>query len=157
MAGHAGGLHGGVARWLAAPGHPHQRRFVEFRSIHVSEYPARFGPPGASSENIMGTASPARVRWSGAWARGAGHRYQAEVVVRYRPPLELVAWAVRLGNGHVRLRAAKNLEQHARRDEPGAPPAVAAQGSHRRTLQPNQSALFIQHAEDRFFADSLRS
>src|SRR5438477_6098423 len=74
-----------------------------------------------------------------------------------RPALEWVARALRPGDVNGRGGAAENLEQHAHRDESGAPPAIAAQGPHGRALQSNQSAFLVQYTEHRFLADSLRS
>src|SRR5712671_682119 len=155
MVGDARSGDGGLAGRVDAPGDTQQRRFVEFRSLYLLEHSARRLAPGAARANVLGIAAAAGVRRSGIGARGAGHCHQAEVAICYRSTLELVAAVVRLGHGDVRSSAAENLEQHARGDESGAPPAIAAEGAHGRAVEPDQSALFVQHAEYRFVADSV--
>src|ERR1700732_170021 len=134
MAGDAGSVHGGPAGWVDAPSHSQQRGFVEFWTVHVLEHSPRRGATGAPRADVLGVAAAAGVRGPGIGARRAGHRHQAEVVVCYRPALELVAAAVRFSNGDVRGGAAENLEQHARGDEPRAAPTVTAEGAHGRPI-----------------------
>ena len=60
-------------------------------------------------------------------------------------------------HGDGRRGSDEDLEQHAPRNESRAAPAVAAQGAHGRADRANQSSFFVQHAQYRVVADSLRS
>src|SRR6266404_2226717 len=155
MAGHAGGVHGGTARRLDAPGDSQQGRSLELRAVHVFEYSARRSAPGAAGRDVLGIAAAARVRWTGTWARGAGGGHKTQVAVCDRAALGLVAGIVRAGHADVGGGAAEDLEQHAHRNESGAAPAVAAEGAHGRAFEPDQSALFVQYAEHGVVADPL--
>jgi hypothetical protein len=102
----------------------------------------------------LAIAASVGLRWPGAWPRSAGEDDDAEVAVRHRPALELVADFVRAGDGYGCGRAPEDLEQHAYRDEPRAAPTVAIESANGCTLEPDQSTLFVQHTEYRFVADS---
>src|ERR1700686_1510434 len=79
------------------------------------------------------------------------------MVVCDRPALGLVAGAGGDCDADVGGGTAEDLEQHPHRDEPRAAPATAAKGAHGCAVQPDQSALFVQHTEHGFCADSIRS
>src|SRR5258705_10283406 len=155
MVGHACGSYRGTAGRLDAPGDPKQRRAVELWSVHVSEYSAGRGAIRSAREDVVGIAAVAGLRCAGAWPRGDRGGDQAEMAVLHPSGVGLVADTLCAGDADVRGCAAEDLEQHAHRNESRAAPATAAQGAHGRAFEPDQSTLFVQHAEHGVVADSV--
>src|SRR5260370_7626116 len=86
MAGYAGGVHGGAARRIDAPGDSQQGRSVEFRAVHVFEYSARRGALGKTRHYILGTAAADGLRRLGAGPRGIAPGPQTANFFRHPTP-----------------------------------------------------------------------
>src|SRR5438045_3997324 len=155
MAGHATGVDRRTPWRIDTPGHSGQGRVVELRPVHVLEYSESCRAVPAQSGYSVGDASAGRVRWPRTWPCGTGDCNKAEMVVRGGSALGLVAWIGGDCDIDVGCRAAENLEQHPYRDESGTAPAIVAESAHGCSVQPDQSALFVQHPEYCFGADSL--
>src|SRR6266403_3666670 len=141
MAGDAGGGHRGTARRTNPASDSQQGRSLEFRAVHVLEYPESDHATVAKSGIVVGNGAFGCVRGSGTGARGPGARDQTEVALRGGLALGLVAGAggncdLDVGSGSL-----EDLEQHTHRDEPRAAPATAFESAHGRALQPDQSAF----------------
>src|ERR1700674_1900719 len=82
MAGDARGVHRGVARRIDPAGDSQQRRSLELRAVHVSEYSESDGETVAQSGIVVGDGAAFDVHRPGAGTRGAGRGYQAELALR---------------------------------------------------------------------------
>src|SRR5260370_6576098 len=111
MAGYAGGVHGGAARRIDAPGDSQQGRSVEFRAVHVFEYSARRGALGKTRHDIVGTAAADGLRRLGAGARGFGGTLPIAIVVCRRSAHGMVARLLRAVPSDVGRGATANTGQ----------------------------------------------
>src|SRR5208337_1290280 len=153
MAGHAGGFRGGLARRTDSPSHPGPRRFVELRAVHLPEHSESHHAHGARWRNYVGDVAATHLRGAGTWPRGASDGYKSQVALCHRSALELGAVPRGIGHADERGGAPENLEQHAHRDEPGAPPAAPAARQDGCSLQPDQSTFSVQYAQHSFRTD----
>src|SRR5260370_25873242 len=140
MDGDAGGGPRGSARRSDPAGDSQQGRSLEFRAVHVLEYPESDHATVAKSGIVVGNGALGCVRGTGTGARGPGARDQPEVALRGGLALGLVAGAGGDCDPDVCGCATEDLEQHAHRDEPRTAPATAFESAHGCALQPDQSA-----------------
>ena len=103
----------------------------------------------------MGNAAAGCLCWTGTGSRGVGDCYQTEMALCGRPALGLVAGPGGDCNADVRRGTAEDLEQHAHRNEPRAPPTTFAEGAHGRAVEPDQPTLFVQYIEHCLIVDSI--